>query len=93
MEVDGRAEEDVGVPAARLAPEGIPVYEVRPGIIRTDMTSGVVEKYDRFIADGAQFQPLATSIPPQSPVAWSCFTSSDASACCSLASACSTASS
>ena len=38
--------------AARLAGEGIPVYEVRPGIIRTDMTAGVVEKYDRLIGDG-----------------------------------------
>lgn len=38
--------------AARLAGEGIPVYEVRPGIIRTDMTAGVVEKYDRLIAAG-----------------------------------------
>jgi len=36
----------------RLAPEGIPVYEVRPGIIATDMTSGVKEMYDRRIADG-----------------------------------------
>lgn len=35
--------------AVRLAPEGIPVYEVRPGIIETDMTGGVREKYDRFI--------------------------------------------
>jgi NAD(P)-dependent dehydrogenase (short-subunit alcohol dehydrogenase family) len=38
--------------AARLAGEGIPVYEVRPGIIRTDMTAGVAEKYDRLIGDG-----------------------------------------
>jgi 3-oxoacyl-[acyl-carrier protein] reductase len=38
--------------AARLAPEGIPVYEVRPGIVATDMTSGVKEAYDRRIADG-----------------------------------------
>lgn len=38
--------------AARLAGEGIPVYEVRPGIIRTDMTAGVADKYDRLIADG-----------------------------------------
>ena len=38
--------------AVRLAREGIPVYEVRPGIIRTDMTAGVVEKYDRLIGDG-----------------------------------------
>lgn len=38
--------------ADRLAPEGIRVYEVRPGVIRTDMTSGVSEKYDRLIAEG-----------------------------------------
>jgi 3-oxoacyl-[acyl-carrier protein] reductase len=38
--------------AARLAPEGIPVYEVRPGIIATDMTAAVKDVYDRRIADG-----------------------------------------
>ena len=38
--------------AARLADEGIDVYEVRPGIIQTDMTSGVQEKYDGLIAGG-----------------------------------------
>lgn len=38
--------------AARLAEYGINVYEVRPGIIRTDMTAGVQEKYDRMIAEG-----------------------------------------
>ena len=38
--------------AARLAEHGIPVYEVRPGIIATDMTAGVHETYDRRIADG-----------------------------------------
>lgn len=38
--------------AARLAPEGIPVYEVRPGIMLTDMTSGVKEKYDALLAQG-----------------------------------------
>ena len=38
--------------AVRLAPEAIPVYELRPGIVRTDMTAGVAEKYDRLIADG-----------------------------------------
>jgi len=38
--------------AARLAEEGILVYEVRPGIIATDMTSAVTEKYDKLIADG-----------------------------------------
>jgi 3-oxoacyl-[acyl-carrier protein] reductase len=38
--------------AARLAEHGIPVYEIRPGIIATDMTAGVRETYDRRIADG-----------------------------------------
>jgi 3-oxoacyl-[acyl-carrier protein] reductase len=38
--------------AARLAEAGILVYEVRPGIIETDMTAGVQAKYDRLIADG-----------------------------------------
>jgi len=38
--------------ATRLAEHGIDVYEVRPGVIRSDMTAGVVEKYDHLIADG-----------------------------------------
>jgi 3-oxoacyl-[acyl-carrier protein] reductase len=38
--------------AARLAEHGIPVYEVRPGIIETDMTASVKDVYDRRIADG-----------------------------------------
>lgn len=38
--------------AARLAEHGINVYEIRPGIIATDMTGPVQEKYDRLIADG-----------------------------------------
>lgn len=38
--------------AARLAEAGIPVYEVRPGIIRTDMTAAVAERYDRLIGEG-----------------------------------------
>ena len=38
--------------ALRLAPDHIPVYEVRPGIIATDMTAGVKEAYDRRIAEG-----------------------------------------
>jgi 3-oxoacyl-[acyl-carrier protein] reductase len=38
--------------AARLASHGIPVYEVRPGIIETDMTAGVREAYDKRIAEG-----------------------------------------
>jgi 3-oxoacyl-[acyl-carrier protein] reductase len=38
--------------AVRLAAHGIPVFEVRPGIIATDMTSGVREAYDARIAAG-----------------------------------------
>lgn len=38
--------------AVRLAPENIGVFEVRPGIIRTDMTAAVSDKYDRLIAGG-----------------------------------------
>jgi len=38
--------------AHRLAPHGINVYEVRPGVIRTDMTTPVQGKYDALIAEG-----------------------------------------
>ena len=38
--------------AVRLAPDHIPVYEVRPGIIATDMTAGVKEMYDKRIGEG-----------------------------------------
>ena len=38
--------------ADRLAPEGILVNEVRPGVIATDMTSVVTEKYDTMIKNG-----------------------------------------
>jgi len=38
--------------AVRLAEYGIGVYEVRPGIIDTDMTAGVHEKYDALIDGG-----------------------------------------
>jgi len=38
--------------ADRLAEYGINVYEIRPGIIRTDMTAPVREKYDALIAGG-----------------------------------------
>ena len=42
--------------AVRLAEYNIPVYEVRPGIIQTDMTAGVTEKYDRLIEGGLTLQ-------------------------------------
>jgi NAD(P)-dependent dehydrogenase (short-subunit alcohol dehydrogenase family) len=38
--------------ADRLAEHGIPVFEIRPGLIETDMTSGVKKKYDRLIEEG-----------------------------------------
>jgi NAD(P)-dependent dehydrogenase (short-subunit alcohol dehydrogenase family) len=38
--------------ATRLAEHGINVYEIRPGIIATDMTGPVKEKYDKLIGDG-----------------------------------------
>lgn len=40
-----------GLWADRLAEYGIHVYEIRPGVIRTDMTAAVSEKYDRMILD------------------------------------------
>ena len=38
--------------ALRLADDGISVFEIRPGIIRTDMTAAVADEYDRRIAGG-----------------------------------------
>lgn len=38
--------------AVRLGEYDIPVFEIRPGILQTDMTSGVREKYDKLIAEG-----------------------------------------
>jgi NAD(P)-dependent dehydrogenase (short-subunit alcohol dehydrogenase family) len=42
--------------AVRLAEFDIPVYEIRPGIIKTDMTAAVTEKYDKLIAEGILLQ-------------------------------------
>jgi NAD(P)-dependent dehydrogenase (short-subunit alcohol dehydrogenase family) len=38
--------------ASRLADQGIQVFEIRPGIMLTDMTRGVKDKYDRLIDEG-----------------------------------------
>jgi NAD(P)-dependent dehydrogenase (short-subunit alcohol dehydrogenase family) len=38
--------------AARLAAEGVQVFEVRPGIMATDMTAAVKAHYDRLLAEG-----------------------------------------
>jgi len=43
--------------ATRLGPDGILDYEVRPGVIKTDMTAGVAPKYDKLIAGGLNIQP------------------------------------
>ncbi|MEL7474498.1 MAG: 3-ketoacyl-ACP reductase [Planctomycetota bacterium] len=42
--------------AARMGELAVPVYEVRPGVIKTDMTAGVTEKYDALFADGAAIE-------------------------------------
>lgn len=38
--------------AARLAEHNVEVYELQPGVIRSDMTAPVTEKYDRLLAEG-----------------------------------------
>ena len=43
--------------AVRMAEFGVNVYEIRPGIIETDMTSVVKAKYDKLIAEGLTLQP------------------------------------
>ena len=42
--------------AVRLGEYNIPVYEVRPGVTRTDMTAGVSDKYDQMIAEDLTLQ-------------------------------------
>ncbi len=43
--------------ATRLGEFDIPVYEIQPGVIRTDMTSGVQNKYDLLFQNGMAIQP------------------------------------
>lgn len=43
--------------AVRLGEYDLPVYEIRPGVIETDMTAGVREKYDKLFAEGLSVQP------------------------------------
>ena len=42
--------------ATRLGEYNIPVYEIRPGIIETDMTAGVKDKYDKLFENGLSVQ-------------------------------------
>ena len=43
--------------AVRLADFGINVYEIRPGVIKSDMTAVVTAKYDKLIAEGLTLTP------------------------------------
>jgi NAD(P)-dependent dehydrogenase (short-subunit alcohol dehydrogenase family) len=43
--------------AVRLGEYNIPVFELRPGVIQSDMTSAVKEKYNKLIAEGLCIQP------------------------------------
>jgi len=43
--------------AVRLGEHNIPVYEIRPGVIETDMTSGVLEKYQKQVKEGLTIEP------------------------------------
>ncbi|MDD9909201.1 MAG: 3-ketoacyl-ACP reductase [Ahrensia sp.] len=43
--------------AARLGVEGVAVYDVQPGLIRTDMTAPVIEQYQQRAEDGLTLMP------------------------------------
>lgn len=43
--------------AVRLAEYGIGVFDVRPGVIETDMTEGVLDKYNKLVREGLTLQP------------------------------------
>lgn len=43
--------------AVRLGAYDLPVFEVRPGIVETDMTAAVLEKYQRDVEEGLTLQP------------------------------------
>src|SRR5258708_4241830 len=58
-----------GLFALRLAPHGITVNQIRPGLIRTDLTADVRDDYDRQIADGlAPIAPRGASEDVGRPV-------------------------
>ena len=42
--------------AVRLGEFDIPVYEIRPGVIKTDMTAAATEKYNRLFEEGINIQ-------------------------------------
>ena len=43
--------------AVKMGAYNIPVYEVRPGVIETDMTEGVREKYEKQVTEGLTIEP------------------------------------
>jgi NAD(P)-dependent dehydrogenase (short-subunit alcohol dehydrogenase family) len=49
--------------AARLADSGVVVFEIRPGVVMTDMTKVVKEKYDKLIAEG--LTPIRQWVQPE----------------------------
>ena len=49
--------------AARLADAGVYVFEIRPGVVMTDMTKVVKEKYDKLIAEG--LTPIRQWVQPE----------------------------
>jgi 3-oxoacyl-[acyl-carrier protein] reductase len=59
--------------AARLGEFNIPVYEVRPGVIHTDMTAGVTGKYDKLIEDGLMIQKRWGEVKQLQPWPWVIF--------------------
>ncbi len=48
--------------ASRLGKHNIPVYEVRPGIIKTDMTADVLDKYEKMVDEGLNIQERLGSV-------------------------------
>jgi len=43
--------------AVKLGEHNIPVYEVQPGVIKTDMTEAVQEKYEKQVTEGLTIEP------------------------------------
>lgn len=83
--------------AARLAAHGIAVFEVRPGIIRTEMTNPSADRFDRLIANGVsaiprwgepetsaeRWPPLPRAAFHSVPAKWSTWTEASRSRDCS----------
>ena len=55
--------------AVRLGGEGINVYEIQPGVIRTEMTAPSMPRYEQLIADGFTLTPRAGEVADVAAVA------------------------